>query len=85
VETGQDFGTNPRDSAFNSPRNTQYGENGKNNKGRKISMAATARSNNLRISQAGGFVFEPHTTKNSTASGALNIWPKNLGQSSIEP
>lgn len=42
-------------------------------RGRKIGLAATARSN-LRVSQAGGFVFEPQTVKNSVAAGGQ--WPK---------
>ena len=51
-------------------------------KGKKIGMAATARTNNLRASHAGGFVFEPNSAKNTNISYVM--WPKQLGQTTIE-
>lgn len=75
TSNGVDVGVGAKDLANSSPRNTEYS----GMKGRKIGMAATTRSNNLRASHAGGFVFDMNSAKNATQNNSLGIWPKNLG------
>jgi hypothetical protein len=40
----------------------------------KYVMSKTARSNNLRMSHAGGFVFDPHSAKNANSGHTQHQW-----------